>query len=454
MKVNVNQIDSVGLTLFVQQASSGAAFSGSFVNYVASSGWLGPNVVSTTGGSQDVSGVKRFTNPIGVVYAGGTGDTVAQLFVTDRIASASGALNTALTTISGALESGNSAFTVTGSTIVNVANITGGGNVQVTLVGGQLVVSGAAGGGSASVQVTGSSAISAPNITGKGSVTATYDGTYVILSGAPSAGGAPNAVFTTGVNLLTGISYTFTGSPLVAAPTLPSGAVNLVYLSGFSGVMTGAIQATSGVLNFQMTGASGALAARDLAISGALQAQIGAGGGTTSNFAITGTGTINIALNASGNMTNTINVSGNATNTFNATGTFNNTFNGSNVNTFNVGVVTGNFVNMSFYFEAYNLNTGLNLIETFVGRNFTFTGYAVGAQTSGTQGFLSGSLYQRTQINGKVPFAAFSFNSGMFVTGVGGLSQTISGLNRVGLDIVNLGTGMTGVTVGLFGVGY
>jgi hypothetical protein len=143
-------------------------------------------------------------------------------------------------------------------------------------------------------------------------------------------------------------------------------------------------------------------------------------------------------------------------NNFNATGVLNNTFNAAPVsnNAINVGSVTGNFVNISFYFDQYNLNTGSNQIEAFVGRNFTFTGYAVGAITSGTQGFFSGSFYQRTTVGVKVPFRDFSFNSGQFFTGVGGLSQTISGLNRVGLDILALGTGMTGVSVGIFGVGY
>lgn len=142
------------------------------------------------------------------------------------------------------------------------------------------------------------------------------------------------------------------------------------------------------------------------------------------------------------------------TNTFNATGVLNNTFNAAPISNNFTGPITGNFVNISFFFEPYNLNTGLAQVEAFVARDFTFTGYAVGAQTSGTQGFMSGSLYQRTTLGVKVPFRDFSYNSGQFFTGVGGLSQTISGMNRVGIDILRLGTGMTGLTVGLFGVGY
>lgn len=142
-------------------------------------------------------------------------------------------------------------------------------------------------------------------------------------------------------------------------------------------------------------------------------------------------------------------------NTFNATGVLNNTFNAAPVaNNIALAIITGNFVNISFFFEAYNLNTGLNQIESFIARDFTFTGYAVAAQTSGTQGFLSGSLYQRSPLGVKTNFRDFSYNSGQFFTGVGGLSQTISGMHRVGIDLLNVGTGMTGVTVGIFGFGY
>jgi hypothetical protein len=109
---------------------------------------------------------------------------------------------------------------------------------------------------------------------------------------------------------------------------------------------------------------------------------------------------------------------------------------------------------MSYYFDEFSLATGLNQVETFIARSFTFTGYGIGVINSGTQGFLSGSFYQRTSTNVKTTFATFSLNNGLFFYASGGLSQEISGMNRVGLDIFRIGTGITGLSIGAFGVGY
>jgi hypothetical protein len=106
---------------------------------------------------------------------------------------------------------------------------------------------------------------------------------------------------------------------------------------------------------------------------------------------------------------------------------------------------------MSFYFDQYSLYTGLNIIESFVSRDFNFTGYALGTINSGTQGFFSGSFYQRDQSNTKTNFLDISLNSGLLFKSSGGFSQPISGLNRVGLDIYRIGTGITGLSVGFFG---
>lgn len=123
-------------------------------------------------------------------------------------------------------------------------------------------------------------------------------------------------------------------------------------------------------------------------------------------------------------------------------------------NSISISGITGNFINLSFYFDQYSLETGLNQVEAFIGRSFTFTGYGLGVINTGTQGFFSGSFYQRTPTNGKSNFVAFSLNSGMYWSGAGNFVQEISGMNRVGLDIYSIGTGITGLTVGLFGVGY
>ncbi len=169
-------------------------------------------------------------------------------------------------------------------------------------------------------------------------------------------------------------------------------------------------------------------------------------------FNFTGTGFVTTSSNASGNVNNTYNSTSGVINA-NSSGTVNNTFNGTANNITNIGTVTGNFVNMSFFFDQYTLATGLEQIESFVGRNFTFTGYAIGVINSGTQGSFSGSFYQRTTTNTKVAFANFGMPIGQFFSGRGGLNQIVSGMNRVGVDILNIGTGITGLSLGLFGIG-
>lgn len=380
--INIGQIDSAGLTLFVQQASSGSAFSGNLVSYVSASGFIGPTAVWTTGGAQIVLGAKAFASAISVVYTGGTGQTVARLYVDNSIASLSGAINTNVAVVSGIISSVSSSFSVTGSNLISSVNMTGIGGTKVIYSGGIVFISGGAGGaGSSNTSVTGSSAISAPNFTGAGSVVLTYDGTYVRVSGSASSadtllsGYLENSFVHRGIvtESISGLK-TFTGAVGVGAPTASGHAIPLSLLTG---------------------------------ASGALLAQL-----------------------APGTVINT------GTNLYIFTG------------------ITGNFVSMSFYFDEYNLTTGLNSFETFVARDFFFTGYALGVINTGTQGFFSGSFYQRTPINTKTNFVDFSLNSGTFFSGRGAFNQVVSGMNRVGLDIYRLGTGITGLTVGLFGVGY
>lgn len=416
MKISAFQIDQASLALVIQQNTSGAAFSGNFVSYVQGSGFMGPTVVWTTGGAQDVSGVKRFVDSPIVPYSGGTGRAPSAGWVNDQLAYYSGwangtfPSNTTLASASGQLsvnlaltgsglyallvnQSGQastdyatkSALTnsgaslsrvyVSGGSLMPSADFSGVGGTIVYSSGGRILISGGAGGGggSSTVKVTGSSAIASPNFTGAGTVIVSYDGTFIYASGSAynDAGLSGyidnNFVNRTTAQSITGIK-TFVSSPVVPTATLGTQAINLAQLSGASGVLAAI------------------------------------GGGTTNNYTFSG--------------------------------------------------ITGNFVNMSFWFDQYNLATGLNTIEAVVGRSFFFTGYSVGTIETGTQGFFSGSFYQRTPTNAKTRFIDFSLNSGVFFRASGGYNQTVTGLNRIGLDIYTIGTGITGLSVGLFGVGY
>ncbi len=420
MLINISQLNQAQLALAIQQASSGAAFSGNMVNYAINSGFMGPTVLWVTGGAQDITGQKRFLDSPAVPYYSSTGTAPSARWVGDQIGLASGALNTSISQT-------NANLATTGTTLLTL----------MVNMSGALTGQGGGGGGTGSnVLVTGSAPISTPNFTGVDAITVTYDGTYVKVSGSSlgGGGGAPNSVTTTGAYIMAG-TYTFSGSPLVPDPTQPSGAANLLWTSGVSGVLVARDLDVSGVLYARMTGISGA---------------INAGASITNNYFITGTGVV--AASSTGTVTNTFNItSGNTT--VNSSGTVNNTFNGAITNV-NVALVTGNFVNMSFWFDEYSLGTGLNMVEATVGRSFFFTGYGLGAINSGTQGWFSGSFYQRTPTNVKTNFVDFYLNSGTFFSGRGGFSQEISGLNRVGLDIYRIGTGITGLSIGLFGVGY
>src|SRR6056300_555482 len=82
----------------------------------------------------------------------------------------------------------NTDVTVTGSSVLSTADLTGVGNVTVTLDGSTVKISGEAGGGSnTDVSVTGSSVLSTADLTGVGNVTVTLDGSTVKISGTAGA---------------------------------------------------------------------------------------------------------------------------------------------------------------------------------------------------------------------------------------------------------------------------
>lgn len=514
MRIQATQIDSASLALAIQQASSGAAFSGNFISFVSASGWIGPTALAVTGGAQTVLGLKTFVTSPQIPYSGNTGTAPSAQWVLDQIASLSGwnggtyvtntgfvpasgqlafnlyatgsglytllvnqsgqgssdyATKTALTNTGAAL----SRVTVTGGTLMQLANLSGLGTVTVYSSGSTIYFSGApstgGGGGSSNTSVTGSAAIAAPNFTGVGSVVTSYNGTYVYISGTNSSSFKVTGSSSIAIPNLTGvgtISATYDGTYVIisgisGADSLLSGYLENTFMrltgtSALSGtktfnttplILTGATAGPEAVNLTQASGISGVLRAFITGVSGAIQA----GSTVTNNYFITGTGVV--TASSTGNVTNTFNVTSGSIYP-SSSGTVTNTFNGAVNNVTNISGVTGNFVNISFFYDSSNLATGLNSIEAFVGRSFTLTGYAIGCYNTGTQGYFSGSFYQRTITNAKTNFVNFSLNSGMYFTGVGGFNQTVSGMNRMGLDIYLIGTGITGLSIGAFGVGY
>lgn len=122
----------------------------------------------------------------------------------------------------------------------------------------------------------------------------------------------------------------------------------------------------------------------------------------------------------------------------------------------NSGIITGNFVNLSFFLEP--VATGLNAAEAFVSRTFQYTGYALGCVTSGTAPeignfILSGNVYVRELNNTKTILHSFTFNTGVYSYVSGNLAYTVTGMNRMGVDLTSTLSGISKFSVGLFGFG-
>jgi hypothetical protein len=122
----------------------------------------------------------------------------------------------------------------------------------------------------------------------------------------------------------------------------------------------------------------------------------------------------------------------------------------------NSGVMTGNFTNLSFFLSPAT-TTGLDLAESFVTRNFFFTGFALGAVISGSGpsngGILTGRIYQRDTGNNKIILNTFTFNSGAVYARSGVFSYPITGDNRLGIDLLNSLSGIDKFSVGVYGFG-
>jgi hypothetical protein len=485
MLIAIKQINSIELASFVATAASGAAFSGTIGTYAAASGTFGPNVVYTTG-NQSLTGIKTFLLSPVVPYSGSASTVTSAQWSIDKLNTLSGYFNGNFVQILGTqVISGSKTFMVS----VGVANPTTTGDAvnlgYLTGVSGVLALATAGAGAPNAVFRTGDQTISgiktftgavfgSPTNTGHAINLGYLTGVSgVIIGQIVGGGGAPNAVFTTGDQTVGGLK-TFTGTVFVNSPTNTGHAVNLGYLTGVSGVLAAAggggapnavfttgDQTIGGLKTFtgtvfvnSPTNTGHAVNLGYLTgVSGVLSAVVG--GGTTNYYYITGTGVVTASSFASGNITNTFYITSGNTNVINSGNNTTNTFNITNGSAnINITGVTGNYVNMSFFYDATTLQTGLNSLEGFVGRDFFFTGYAIGAYNSGTQGMFSGSIYQRTRVNTKVKIVDITLTSGMFFTGVGGFVQVVSGMNRVGLDILLIGTGLTGLSVGVFGVGY
>ncbi len=126
----------------------------------------------------------------------------------------------------------------------------------------------------------------------------------------------------------------------------------------------------------------------------------------------------------------------------------------------NSGIVTGNFYSLSFFVDP--ATTGRAVGESWVSSTWLATGWAIGAVTSGAgsdiatpNAIFTGRLYSRALDNTTTTLVNFTFNSGLYSYFSGSnLSIPITGASRVGLDIISTLSGLSKVSVGLFGFGF
>lgn len=422
MRIQTAQIDSASLLAFVQAASSGA-FSGNWIAYLGLSGTLGGYVAYPAQNNTWV-GTNTFLTPPLVPYTGGTGAAL-------NFQAALNLITGSLVSMSGAITVGY--FPLAGNVIVSGYNT-----------------------------FTGAVGVGAPVNLGD-AVNVTY---LRIVSGVLQTG--INGFAPAGFVTLTGFEQilgqkSFTGSPLIPSPITGSGAANLAYVSGVSGVLSGTITALSGSM---------------LAMSGVLA---GAGGGGSPNSVtttgneliggfkqftgspfvpspITGSGVANLAYvsGVSGVLSGTISaLSGSVASMSGALQQ--GIANASSTLYLISGTVTGNFQNYSFWMDP--VGTGLNLIEHHVGgMGFVFTGAAFACRISGNGpvngGILSGKLYQVDSNNTEQTLYSFTYTSGVLYSGSPGFGVYVTGRNRVGISLTNGLSGLGKFSVGLFGANF
>lgn len=475
MLLQAKQIEANGLSAFVLSALSGAGLSGMLSEYFVHSGWVGPNVVYASGGDQLINGAKTFLNPITIPGTGSTGSAMP--------------FGAVLNAISGSLLS-YSGFAASAYAVINGTNVFLGSN-------------------SFAQPLT----VARPTLTGHAATL--YDVTYVsgvLVSGMQSAS-LVGVVYITGTQTIND-NKTFNGVTSVAIPTTASGAVPFILLSGLSGLLnSGYSPVFTGLLVGQamtrfagyaaalcaiqfagssITNGAGFSASRFAASPGGVtviynksrSTIIGGHGGavpsdllfdediassdgssyvrahrryvTSTNFITGGTGasTINYtAINSGGEVTvfvmSTVQNQSvpplqvaQPTNSQHATRV-------QDLTSASGALLTATA--MSFYFDPYTLASGTNLVEGFVNAAFFITGVSLGCQNTGSSAALTGSIYRRDTSNTKTTLFPFSLGSSAVFAMNTGLSIQVQSMDRIGIDIINYGNLLTGLSIGIFG---
>lgn len=261
--IQAKQIDPTSLSQFILSSFSGANFSGSLQAYVAGSGWLGPNVVYASGGSQNIASQLIYLVSPDVPYIpNDTGSAINYLFLSNFVGSGITGINLAnfITTTGneqnlGGYKSFSGQLRVMGvpQSIYDTVNLsylqivsgvlqTGLNNVTVAnavLLTSNQLISGV------------KSFVSIPNSLGT-----PVNPTDLATKSYVDASSPPNVVTTTGNFSLTG-NYNFLNSPTVPIATVSNQVPQLSQLNAL-GTTMGQVTGFAGVLSINGTsGASG-----------------------------------------------------------------------------------------------------------------------------------------------------------------------------------------------------
>lgn len=475
MLIQTKQIDSISLANFVINTTSGS-FSGILTSYVAASGYLGPHVMYITGGDQVVNGQKTFINPILVPGTGVTG--------------AAAPFGAVLSLISGSLLSYSGFVAASYATTVGTNTFQGNNTFLLPV------------------------SVARPTQTGHAVTFFDLVYTSGVLTTGLSQSVPTNVVFTTGdqqvlgnkvfgLNVWTQPATNMSGvvvlSQIVSGV---SGFLNSGYLFAGSGLIIGTFaqriaglssaQAAVQYVGTSITNGGGYGMFRFSASAGGTTAlihksrgaSVGAHGGAIANDILydenvsssdgstyvrahrryvsalttitggTGMSQVNYTcINSGGEatvfvMNSTQNQSvpplqvAQPTNSTHATRLL-------DLTSASGAILTATA--MSFYFDEFNLATGLNLIEGFVNQAFYITGVALGARVAGATAVLTGQIYRRDTSNTKSFLYGFTLGSANTFGYVGGLNLQVQSLDSIGIDIFNFGTSLTGLRIGIFG---
>jgi len=459
-------------------------FTGLLGSYYQTSGYFGGYIVYSSGGNQTIYGTKSFFTSPNVPYSGSTGSAPSQQFVIDQISGVQSQITTlnAYTTASAHL-TGTERFLgykYFDQVVINSGQITGQLTVPTPTSSGDAVPL-------IYLQNTISNLLNGNLLTSTGNQTASgiisfFNGgtIYAPIATTPSGVVPLTQLNTTGSNILALLSAT--GSNLQAQIN----ALNLAAfasVTGFAGVLTFNAQSGNifsqgrGTVTCTQNGNIFNVSGHTLdGYTGSFLGSIQINSGISSQFIGYGYNYNAIPhvfpqlINNSGDPLLEYYVSGRSTSGFNIV--FSNTVGTSGYSLSYFGFTgTGSIINvvqgpqgapslipitpitLNTYFRTGL--TGAALWEWQLPQDFVLTGINLGCRVTGSGAWYSGSIYTVDTNNNQTNFTGLYLNSGQYFSTINCSNNFFFAQSpgSIGIDILSLSSGMSKISIGLFGYG-